>query len=434
MSSRSTLDQTLSGCIVAALLGGCLYPEYTETDSLANAESGGVTTKKGKSGGSAGSAGVRNGASVAAGAGRPTTGSGGVAGVAMDAAGSAGTVAGSGGIGANPSVGGGTAGNAAGSGGIGPDVTGVGGAGGVGASSSNFGGNAGVGNAPGGAGSTATNVSGAAGCGAACDVGDTCGDGKIDRNTGEECDPGQVGQDSRTCNYNCKPSMCGDGHINAVAGEDCEDGNATGGDGCSSKCTREPGWICSTDAGNPDVSTCAPICGNGWVSLSTTGPKDKDEACDDENTNNWDGCNSTCQVESGWQCILSEEMRRDGDVAFTTSEPCFTTCGDGVVGVGPLLAPLAKGAEGEACDDGGTIDGDGCSSDCKKVETGWSCPSASGSGGPCTPICGDAKVVGIEVCDDGDRSNDNGCSSDCRAVKTGWTCPTAGGPCTKDLP
>jgi len=36
-------------------------------------------------------------------------------------------------------------------------------------------------------------------------------------------------------------------------------------------------------------------------------------------------------------------------------------CGDGII------------EDTEACDDGNTLSGDGCSSDCLSVETGWTC-------------------------------------------------------------
>ena len=48
------------------------------------------------------------------------------------------------------------------------------------------------------------------------------------------------------------------------------------------------------------------------------------------------------------------------------TEGCTTKCGDGVhAGV-------------EACDDGGTEDGDGCSADCKTLENGYKCNTKIG--------------------------------------------------------
>ncbi|PTL85522.1 DUF4215 domain-containing protein [Vitiosangium sp. GDMCC 1.1324] len=65
-----------------------------------------------------------------------------------------------------------------------------------------------------------------------------------------------------------------------------------------------------------------------------------------------------------------------------------TDCGDGVV------------QEGEVCDDGNLIDGDGCNRTCESNER-----------------CGnhfEDKVLG-EVCDDGNLTDGDGCSSDCRS-------------------
>lgn len=39
----------------------------------------------------------------------------------------------------------------------------------------------------------------------------------------------------------------------------------------------------------------------------------------------------------------------------------------------------------EACDDGNTVSGDGCKSDCSAIETGWECPIW---GKPCRLLCG----------------------------------------------
>ena len=40
----------------------------------------------------------------------------------------------------------------------------------------------------------------------------------------------------------CPQVLCGDGIIAGT--EKCDDGNATSGDGCSSTCTIERGYVC----------------------------------------------------------------------------------------------------------------------------------------------------------------------------------------------
>ena len=76
---------------------------------------------------------------------------------------------------------------------------------------------------------------------------------------------------------------------------------------------------------------------------------------------------------------------------------------------------------GEACDDGNTASGDGCSSSCT-VEPGYAC---TGSPSTCVAICGDGLIVGGETCDDGNTSGGDGCTATC-TVEEGWTC--AGSP------
>ncbi|HEX6240365.1 MAG TPA: Ig-like domain-containing protein, partial [Polyangiales bacterium] len=75
---------------------------------------------------------------------------------------------------------------------------------------------------------------------------------------------------------------CGDGALDP--GEGCDDQNQRDGDGCSARCSVEPGYGCS---GAPSV--CVTVCGDGVVSA--------DESCDDANRSAGDGCNSTCRRE-----------------------------------------------------------------------------------------------------------------------------------------
>lgn len=42
----------------------------------------------------------------------------------------------------------------------------------------------------------------------------------------------------------------------------CDDGNNIDGDGCSSTCEVEDGWICSTYP-HDQPSVCFEVCGNG---------------------------------------------------------------------------------------------------------------------------------------------------------------------------
>lgn len=81
----------------------------------------------------------------------------------------------------------------------------------------------------------------------------------------------------------------------------------------------------------------------------------------------------------------------------------------------------------ESCDDGNSRAQDGCSSDCKTVETGFACPEP---GKPCVSLihCGDGKLGGLETCDDGNVQAGDGCAADCR-LEPGWDCPTPSVAC-----
>lgn len=111
--------------------------------------------------------------------------------------------------------------------------------------------------------------------------------------------------------------VCGDGDNNA--GEECDDDNLLNGDGCSSECEVEPGWLCPPTG--PSDGLCVQ-CGNGVAEVPP-------EGCDDGNTTNGDGCSSTCTIESGWTC--------SSPIGGTST---CTGCGDGIV------------QANEACDDG----------------------------------------------------------------------------------
>jgi MYXO-CTERM domain-containing protein len=171
---------------------------------------------------------------------------------------------------------------------------------------------------------------------------------------------------------------CGDG---LVAGEEaCDDDNNTDGDGCSAACAIEEGWEGCT--GQPSV--CTPICGDALVV--------GDEQCDDGDLDDNDGCAGTCEVEIGYAC--------EGEPSV-----CTPICGDGLIRF-------------EACDDGDTDDGDGCSSVCA-AEEGWECTPTEPS--VCTSICGDGLVRGLEGCDDGDLVDGDGCTAAC-TIDAGWAC------------
>jgi fibro-slime domain-containing protein len=172
-------------------------------------------------------------------------------------------------------------------------------------------------------------------------------------------------------------SSCGDGV--RTSDEACDDGNTKDGDGCAGDCRSvDPGYVCVPE-GKPCHSVAR--CGDGIVVIP--------ELCDDGNTAAGDGCSPTCKLEPGWKCSGSP------------STCSHTTCGDKVV-------------EGtESCDDGNALPFDGCTATCQNE------PQCN-TGSSCTSRCGDGLVVN-EACDDGNNVSGDGCSSDCK-VEPGFTC------------
>lgn len=136
-------------------------------------------------------------------------------------------------------------------------------------------------------------------------------------------------------------AVCGNSVVNY--GESCDDGNTNDKDGCSSSCLKE--------------GTAAPTCGNGTVAAG--------EQCDDGNLVGNDGCSEKCLYEG--------------------SSSIKAICGDGVI-------DKSNTNGGEACDDGNTKEGDGCSSNCL-FEGGVVAYSSA--------RCGDGAVGAGETCDPG---------------------------------
>jgi cysteine-rich repeat protein len=151
---------------------------------------------------------------------------------------------------------------------------------------------------------------------ATCAANHTCTAG-TPLDAGASCGNGMV------CNSGiCGSAVCGDGIVES--GEQCDDGakNGTPTDGCNSNCQ----WVCQMDSdcsgsvcsgtGTCTVAThlCSgspppdgTMCGDGGTEVCKAGKciagacgdgvRETGEQCDDGNTTNLDGCNSTCQFE-----------------------------------------------------------------------------------------------------------------------------------------
>jgi fibro-slime domain-containing protein len=93
-------------------------------------------------------------------------------------------------------------------------------------------------------------------------------------------------------------------------------------------------------------------------------------------------------------------------------------CGDGLLNV-----------DGETCDDGNGVSGDGCTATCT-LEANWIC-TEPGVACESTVKCGDSKITGDETCDDGNYADHDGCSGTC-LTESGWKCPMVGARCEAD--
>lgn len=182
-------------------------------------------------------------------------------------------------------------------------------------------------------------------------------------------------------------AVCGNSVVTSA--EVCDDGNVVDGDGCSANCgTVEPGWQCRVPG-----RKCIPDCGDG-VLLGG-------EKCDDgKPAADGDGCSSTCLIEPGWSCTGAP------------SECTEAICGNGIP------------ETGESCDLGTELnglfhgDGTGCSKTCTQEPK---CRDDSGKTTACASVCGNANVDEGEGCDDGNAVSGDGCSETCQ-LEDGFTC------------
>ncbi len=185
---------------------------------------------------------------------------------------------------------------------------------------------------------------------------------------------------------------CGDGVL--TLDETCDDDNTDNDDGCAFDCqTVEYGFACTTDEAG--LSTCTSTCGDG--------EKASNEVCDDGTFGNGDGCSESCEVEFGFECT--------GEMVSA----CVSTCGDGLL------------AADEACDVGDDEGTTGCDIGCQLVSHGYACTGDEPS--LCASTCGDGSLANNESCDDGNTDDGDGCSADCAMVAQGFYCAAEGEAC-----
>jgi cysteine-rich repeat protein len=210
------------------------------------------------------------------------------------------------------------------------------------------------------------------------------------------------------------PLTCGDGLI--VGNEACDDDNVTSGDGCSDTCEIEVGYSC---LGEP--STCAITPGEDcWTSFAlTTGPNTVDWVATQQNYfTTPPPCNG--QSVSGPDVVMHYTATVNGELAFSIGKPTSNrwhllvndaTCGT-------LTPPLACVSDFTLPALTGAI----------PITAGttyyfYLVDSTSGSATLSDPltvtltetaeVCGDGIILGNEACDDGNTGSGDGCSSAC---------------------
>jgi len=189
-----------------------------------------------------------------------------------------------------------------------------------------------------------------------------CGNNAKDE--GEECDTSagygdnyckQIKENSSAIcgsDCNCAVDRCGNKQLDD--GEECDDGSSQYGTNYCKKIKENSRAYCE------DCECRIDPCGNAQL--------DNGEECDGSSSNYGD---SYCQ-----------KIKERSDVMCKACE-CTDTCGNG-----------ARDS-GEECDDGNQVDGDGCSSLCKKE-------------------CGNGVIDPNEECDDGNSENKDGCDTNCK--------------------
>jgi cysteine-rich repeat protein len=204
----------------------------------------------------------------------------------------------------------------------------------------------------------------------------SCGDGKLNKARGEQCDD-QNATDADACKNDCSVNYCGDG-VEGGPNEACDDGMDTMD--CDLDCTIDScgdGYVNlatgeECDSGGVNTATCdanctIPVCGDGTPNLAAG------EDCDDMNTNQNDDCLDTCDANS---------------------------CGDGFRDM--------QGSQTEACDDGNMADEPSCPYGTQSCLTcNMNCTMAVPRTGN---ICGDGMpMMPQEACDDGNRQTESTC-------------------------
>lgn len=269
-----------------------------------------------------------------------------------------------------------------------------------------------------------------------------CGNGIVDQNMGEQCDPGVM--DSADCNssmagaFSCKAARCGDGYTNVAASEQCDSaGNDTAqclGVSCRlSQCGDNyvnfvAGEEC--ESGGNNTSTCngknagpaschLPLCGDGYINtVFAPSGSSSTEQCDNLGGIDTTTCNGNNHGNNGPGSCRAP-VCGDGYTNSATGEQCDNLGGVDTVTCNGINAGTAN-CKAVACGDGyrNTRAGEECDT-LGGADTSICNGSNAGAVACHKAICGDGYINAAdgEQCErDADCTAPARCSLSCHCV------------------
>ena len=249
-----------------------------------------------------------------------------------------------------------------------------------------------------------------------------CGDGF--------CDWGF--EDEFICPEDCgpPPSWCGDGFCDwgsedeFICPEDCGPPPTWCGDGMcngaesTTDCPTDCGSVCGDGVcnGAENTTNCTADCGTSCGDGVANG----DEACDDDNTNDSDGCSATCTVENGYTCAgTSPSVCSDIDECTVETDNCDAnaTCTN-TAGSFTCECNSGYSGDGVSCSDIDecSVETDNCDSNatCSNTAGGFTCECNAGYSGDGV-ICSD-----IDECSN--ETDNCDANATCTNIAGGFTC------------
>lgn len=217
----------------------------------------------------------------------------------------------------------------------------------------------------------------------------------------------------------CTPIVCGDSAI--VGDEACDDGNTTAGDGCSATCAVETGFVCS---GAP--STCVMLPANAMCAGATSITGTTTLTGEDVRLGGTPPSGTGCGGGSGTTALYYAVIVPDATTVTVTATP-------GAPSWDPMLLVLGACSDTTCADSEDSSGADGAETLAFTNTSGAAVtqivavtPWDAAAGVfdlsvTYAPICGNGTLDGAEACDDGNSASGDGCSSSC-TIETGYSC------------